>query len=75
MGYNLSREGAPREGGGSAGDAGSDAPGGGTPANHLNELQILSGHTDIIRLLVKLDEFRYVYFREYVCVYIGVWLQ
>lgn len=28
------------------------------PLNHINELQILQGHTDIVRLLLKIDDNR-----------------
>jgi hypothetical protein len=29
------------------------------PANPINELQILNAHTDIVRIVLKLDELRY----------------
>lgn len=31
------------------------------PANTINELQILVAHTDIVRIVLKLDESRFVY--------------
>jgi hypothetical protein len=30
------------------------------PANTINELQILNAHTDIVRIVLKLDESRFV---------------
>ena len=30
------------------------------PANTINELQILTAHTDIVRIVLKLDENRFV---------------
>ncbi len=31
------------------------------PLNTLNEVQILTGHSDIVRLVLKIDETRYIF--------------
>jgi len=37
-----------------------DSEGDGPQANSINEMQILEGHKDIVRLLIKIDEFRFL---------------
>jgi hypothetical protein len=38
----------------------SDSASEGSINNSINELQILEGHTDIVRILTKIDEMRFV---------------